>query len=164
MKKIFLFALLGFFTSLQVFSQEKIASPKMTADNALLKVVYGAPSKKGRNVFGGLEPYGKVWRTGANEATEITFKKDVMFGDKSVKAGTYTLFTIPTEKEWTIILNSELHQWGAYGYDKVKDKDVAQIKVTPTALMDVQELFVIKPTDKGFDIVWDKTSVSVPVK
>ena len=164
MKKFILFSILGLFTTIQVFGQEKPASPKMTAENSLLKVVYSAPSKKGREIFGGLVPFGEVWRTGANEATEITFKKDVTVGDKSVKAGTYSLFTIPTASEWTFILNSELKQWGAYGYDKAKAKDVLKIKVTPSAIDPAQELLAINATEKGIDILWDKTKVSVPIK
>ena len=80
------------------------------------------------------------------------------------RSGTYSLFTIPTKGEWTIILNSELKQWGAYGYDKVKDKDVAHVKVSSAMIASEQELFTINATNKGFDIIWDKTSVSVPVK
>lgn len=163
MKKLLLFALIGLF-SVQMMGQNKPASPKMTTENALLKVTYGAPSKKGRDIFGGLVPFDAVWRTGANEATEITFKKDVDFAGTAVKAGTYSLFTIPTKSEWTIILNSELKQWGAYGYDKVKDKDVAHVKVSSAMIASEQELFTINATNKGFDIIWDKTSVSVPVK
>ena len=81
-----------------------------------------------------------------------------------VKAGTYTLFTIPTEKEWTIIFNSELKQWGAYGYDKIKSKNVAEVKVPATMTSEVQESLTITATAKGFDIIWVKTKVSVPVK
>jgi hypothetical protein len=165
MKKIVLFAFLGLFISLQAFGQDqKPASPKMTAENALFKVTYGAPSKKGREIFGGLVPFDQVWRTGANEATEITFKKDVTVGDKAVKAGTYTLFTIPTATDWSFILNSELKQWGAYGYDKIKDKDVIKIKVASAKINDVQEMFTIAATNKGLDLIWDKTKVSVPIK
>ena len=135
-----LLAIFAFFfavTSL-VQAQDKKApvSPKVTVESPdkNIKVVYGQPSKKGRIIFGAdgsssLEKYGKVWRTGANEATEVTFKTDVMFGDKMVKAGTYTLFTIPGEKEWSVLLNSTLGQWGAYDYEKVKGTDVAMIKV-----------------------------------
>ncbi|MBP6794807.1 MAG: DUF2911 domain-containing protein, partial [Saprospiraceae bacterium] len=113
---------------------------------------------------GGLVPYDAVWRTGANNATEITFKKDVTVAGKMVKAGTYSLFTIPTAKDWSLILNSELKQWGAYGYDKVKDKNVLEVKV-PSMTTDTEtEMFTIAATDKGFDILWDKTKVSVPVK
>src|SRR5689334_20084655 len=78
-------------------------SPHETVEGKDISVTYGRPYKKGRDIFGGLEPYGKVWRTGADAATEVTFKKDGTFGGKPVKAGTYTLFTIPNEKEWTVI-------------------------------------------------------------
>src|SRR6476660_6493757 len=82
-------------------------SPKASAEGKGVKVTYGQPSKKGREIFGKLVPFGQVWRTGANEASEITFNKDVTVGGKPVKAGTYTLFTIPKETEWTVILNSQ---------------------------------------------------------
>jgi hypothetical protein len=160
MKKFFLLVFVGFL-SLQASGQ---ASPAKETENASLKITYGAPSKKGRAIFGGLVPYDAVWRTGANNATEITLKKDVTIAGKSVKAGTYTLFTIPTAKDWTLILNSELKQWGAYGYDKIKDKNVLEVKV-PSMTTDTEtEMFTITATDKGFDILWDKTKVSVPVK
>src|SRR5258707_15507366 len=99
-------------------------SPHDTVKTKDITVTYGRPYKKGREIFGKLEPFGKVYRCGADEATQITFDKDVTFGDKPVKAGTYALFVIPEEKQWTIILNSKLGQWGAYDYDKNKDKDV----------------------------------------
>src|SRR5689334_21166928 len=78
-----------------------------------IQVNYCRPSKKGRVVFVQLGPYRKVWRTGANDATDITFTQPVTSGDKPVEAGTYTLFTIPQPDQWTVILNSELDQWGA---------------------------------------------------
>ncbi len=128
-----------------------------------IKVVYSRPQKKGREIFGGLEKYGKVWRTGADEATEIKFFQDVKMGDKTIKAGTYSLFTIPGGKEWTIIINSDLDSWGAYSYDKAKD--VARIKV-PTASGEELEVFSIafKKVDKGYHMVlgWDTTRVEVP--
>lgn len=131
----------------------------------LIKVVYGRPSKKGRTIFGELEPYGKVWRTGANEATEIKFYKDAKFGGKDIKAGTYTLFTIPDKDQWTIILNSELDVWGAYSY-KV-EKDVLRTIVKPTTLPnEVESLAIVfKDSEQGGDLViaWDKTQVEVPI-
>jgi hypothetical protein len=99
-----------------------------------VSITYGQPSKKGRVLFGdegsgSLEKYGKVWRLGANSATVITFKKDGSFAGKPVKAGTYTFFAIPTAKDWTIILNGQLGQWGAYDYEKHKSKDVLKVVV-----------------------------------
>lgn len=154
--------LIGFFVvSMSSFAQQ---SPRVTAESENISVSYGQPSKRGRDVFGGLVPYGQVWRTGANEATEITFKKDATFGGAKVKAGTYSLFTIPGEKEWTIILNSERKQWGAYNYDKIKDKDVATIKVKSQKQDALTEALTISTDDKNVTIAWDKTNVSIPVK
>lgn len=158
--------LLGLFTTL-AFAQERKApqSPTIKAESANITVTYGQPSKKGRVIFGGLEKYGKVWRTGANAATEITFKKDVNFGGQSVKAGTYTLYTIPEETEWTVILNPELKQFGAFGYDKIKDKNVAEVKVPVTRLTTPEEKLIIKSEDdKQLIISWDDVLVSVPLK
>ncbi|GAB3957038.1 hypothetical protein GCM10028805_48630 [Spirosoma harenae] len=146
------------------------ASPKMTVESPdkNIKVVYGQPSKKGRVIFGpegssSLEKYGKVWRTGANEATEVTFKSDIMFGGKMVKAGTYTLFTIPGEKEWSVILNSTLGQWGAYDYDKIKGTDVAMVKVPVSMNKTPIEKLTITPSNSSIAIAWDNMTVSVPV-
>lgn len=154
-----------------VQAQDKApASPKVTAvsPDKNITVVYGQPSKKGRVIFGpegsgSLEKYDKVWRTGANNATEVTFKNDVMFGDKMVKAGTYTLFTIPGEKEWSVILNSTLGEWGAYGYEKIKDKNVAVIKVPVSMNKTPIEKLTITPANSSIAIAWDNMTISVPV-
>ncbi len=165
MKKL-LVLLLGLCTTV-AFAQERKApqSPTVTTESANVSVTYGQPSKKGRVIFGGLEKYGKVWRTGANAATEITFRKDVNFGGASVKAGTYTLYSIPEETEWTVILNPELKQFGAFGYDKIKDKNVAEVKVPVTRLTAPEEKLIIKSNeDKELIISWDDVLVSVPLK
>jgi len=139
-------------------------SPKASAEGKGVKVNYGQPSKKGRVIFGGLEPYGKVWRAGANNATEITFEKDVKFGGKAIKAGTYTLFVNPNEKEWTIILNSELNQWGAYKYEEIKGKDVIQVTVPIKKLDAVVEKLTYRFTDKNALIIeWDQTQVTIEI-
>jgi hypothetical protein len=146
-------------------SSQPPKSPRVKAEGKDVEVAYGQPSKRGRVIFGQLEPYGKVWRTGANEATEITFKKDVVFGGQPVKAGTYTLFTIPNENEWTVILNSELKQWGAYGYDKIKSKDLPHIKV-PAQKVDspIEKLTMRFDDQNSLVIEWDQTRVTVPIK
>jgi hypothetical protein len=141
----------------------KKASPHDTVSTKQVTVTYGRPYKKGRVIFGELEKYGKVWRVGANEATQITFNQDVKFGGEGVKAGTYTLFAIPEAEEWTIILNSQLGQWGAYSYDKNKDKDVAKVKVKVKKLSDVVEQLTIKPDANSLTISWDQTQVAVPL-
>jgi hypothetical protein len=158
MKKIFL--LLAFFIATESFAQRK--SPHDTVSNGNVTVTYGRPYKNNRAVFGGLEKFGKVWRVGADEATTITFKNDVKFGGHNVKAGTYTLFAIPNEKEWTIILNKELGQWGAYGYKKENDIASVTVPITKTDKAIEQLTISIKP-DNTVVIGWDDTQVSVPV-
>ena len=139
-------------------------SPKASAEGKGVSVTYSAPSKKGREIFGGLVPYGQVWRTGANNATEITFAADTKFGGKDIKAGTYSLFTIPGEKEWTVILNSELKQWGSFGYEKIKSKDVLKVTATPVKTKEVVEQFKIRfDGSNNLILEWDTTQVSVKV-
>jgi hypothetical protein len=133
---------------------------------SFMRIIYSRPQKKGRDVFGKLIPYGEVWRTGANEATEITFYSDVKFGDQSVEAGTYSFFTIPGEKKWTVILNKVLNQWGAYRYDE--SKDVARIEVEAKTTAASVETFSIasKKVDDGYHLLlgWDDTYVEIPVQ
>lgn len=144
--------------------KKPVLSPKATAQSSDVMVTYGQPSMRGRKIFGELVPYGKVWRTGANEATTITFKKNGMFGGKEVKAGTYTLFTIPTEQKWTVILNSKLGQWGAYGYDSTKIHDVLQVTVPVKHLSQPVEKLTISTTNKELDVKWENTEAIVPMK
>ncbi|ETN96808.1 Protein of unknown function [Zhouia amylolytica] len=130
-----------------------------------IKVIYSRPLMKGRSVFGNLVPFEKVWRTGANEATEIRFYQDVMFGDKPVKAGTYTLYTIPGANDWTIILNNDTDVWGAYSYKEAND--VARITVPVAQGNESLEAFSIafkKEDDNKIDMVlgWDTTRVAIP--
>lgn len=129
----------------------------------LIKVVYSRPQLKGRSLEQ-LAPAGKVWRTGANEAAEITLYKDMMFGDTAVKAGTYSLFTIPGEKEWTVILNSNLNQWGSYSYDE--SADVARAMGGVSKGSDSVEAFSIayKEVDGGVHMImgWGSVMVAVP--
>lgn len=151
------------FDGLQKSPTDISYAKKAKNDKPKIKVVYSRPQKKGREIFGDLVVYDKVWRTGADEATEIKFFQDVKMGDKTVKAGTYSLFTIPGKKEWTIILNSDLDSWGAYTYDE--SKNAAKIKV-PATSGDELEIFSIafKKVDKGYHMVmaWDKARVEVP--
>lgn len=162
-------ALFVLFSATTLFAQKgNLASPHDTVKGDHITITYGRPYKKGRVIFGdgknSLETYGKVWRTGANEATEITVDKDCTFGDKKLKAGTYTLFTIPGEKTWTVILNSELKQWGAYGYEKIKDKDVLKTTVPAKHMNNVVEQLTFKVTASGVEMVWDQTGIFIPVK
>ncbi|MFD0860675.1 DUF2911 domain-containing protein [Sungkyunkwania multivorans] len=130
-----------------------------------VKVIYSRPQLKGRKVGSDLATYGKVWRTGANEATEVTFYQDVKFGGETVKAGTYSLFTVPGEKSWKVILNSDLHQWGAYQHDP--SNDVVTVTVPAGTDNDSIEAFAIafKKVSDGAHMVlgWDKTRVAIPI-
>ena len=130
----------------------------------LVKVVYSRPQLKGRSLDK-LAPNDKVWRTGANEAAEITFYKDVIFGDRKVKAGTYTLFTIPTNSDWTVIISTQKNVWGSYFYDKTED--VARVYGKVSKSKDSIESFSIVFEGEGDAAVmhlgWANTLVSVPV-
>lgn len=163
---IVLIAIAGFF-GMRAYT--KSGSPEATTiyekNDFKIQVDYCRPSKKGRVIFGQLEPYGKVWRTGANEATEITINKPVVFGGKPLEAGTYTLFTIPEKEMWTVILNSELDQWGAFNYNETKDVMRVQVPVTNTN--EVVEMFTIDFKESGNTVdmilMWDQTKVAVPI-
>lgn len=150
-------------------AQQMPASPHVKAEGKNITISYGQPSMKGRVLFGdesskSLEKYGKVWRIGADSATTITFKKDGTFAGKPVKAGTYNLFATPTEKEWTIILNSELGQWGAYKYQEIKGKDVLNVTVPAKTLPNAEEKLTFMVKDNSVDFQWGKSGFSVPVK
>ena len=146
---------------------DNYAHDRKEGDKAKIKVVYSRPQKKDRTVFGTLVPYGKVWRTGANEATEIRFFEDVMVEGKPLKAGTYALFTIPEKDEWTIIFSSDLDYWGAYSYNEAHD--VLRVKAPVRTLDKPVEAFAIQFSDKGdneatMQLAWDNTVAEVDVK
>ena len=130
----------------------------------LVRVIYSRPQLKGRSLAT-LAPSGKVWRTGANEAAEITLYQDMTVGGSPIKAGTYSLFTIPGDAEWTVILNSKLNQWGSYSYDE--SADVARIKAAATQDSNSLEAFSIafKEVDNGVHMVmgWGNTRVALPM-
>ena len=129
-------------------------------------VNYSQPSKKGRDIFGfsGLVPYGQVWRTGANEATEVSFTTDVVLENKILPAGTYALFTIPNADGWTIIFNEELDQWGAFDYDE--KLDVLRVNVPKQSTDEIVEQFTIGFTESAsivnMELRWDNTLVRIP--
>lgn len=148
-----------------------LKSPRMEAsgmaNGVQVDVDFGSPYVKGREIWGELVPYDKIWRAGANEATAITFGADVMIGDGEVPAGTYALFIIPqADAEWTVILNEEwskeLHGiWGAY--DHKPEKDVLRFDVTPTFGEEVVESMVFSVTETGVMFQWEKASFAFDV-
>jgi hypothetical protein len=131
--------------------------------NKTARITYGRPQLNGRTLSE-LTPEGKVWRTGANEAAEITFYKDVKLGSTKIKAGTYTFFTIPEKDSYTVIISKDLNVWGAYTYNE--KNDVARLKVPVTAGDTSLEAFsmVFTKGDTGIilNLGWDKVRVAVP--
>jgi Protein of unknown function (DUF2911) len=148
------------------------ASPACTLKQRVgltdITIVYSRPGVKGRTIFGGIVPYGQGWRTGANQATKLTFSTPVKLEGTDIPAGTYALFTIPGEQEWTIIISTNANQWGAFQYNE-KD-DFARFKVTPVTLKDTSiETFAIefnhiRDESALLELVWDKTVVPIHLK
>ncbi len=148
---------------------KKPLSPAAKADATIggkkITIDYSAPSKRGRAIMGELVPYGKVWRTGANAATTLKTEGDLMIGNVHVPAGTYTLYTLPGEKEWTLIINKQTGQWGT-NYDE--SKDLGRVKATVKSLKAPVETFAIALTPAGakngtLTLTWENTEVSVPL-
>lgn len=156
-------ALAAFFAYTSTLSPEE----KLSFNNNGLEVnvTYCQPSKKGREIFGTLVPYGQVWRTGANAATLVSFNKDVTVAGKNVPVGEYTLWTIPNESNWTIILNKETGQWGT-NYNE--SEDLLRVDVPAGQTTTTIEKFTIEllSADNGIDmnLAWDNTKVTVPIR
>ena len=129
----------------------------------IVKVIYSRPQLKGRDLVK-LAPPGKVWRTGANEAVEITFYRDVVFGGKALKAGTYSLFAIPSSNEdWTIIINSAQNVWGSYYYKQ--DQDVVRVAgAISKADKNIEAFSMMFDSDMTLKMGWGDTIISVPIK
>jgi hypothetical protein len=147
------------------------ASPACTLKQRVgltdIEIVYSRPGVKNRTIFGGIVPYGQVWRTGANSATKVTFSTPVKLNGTDIPAGTYALFTIPGEDEWTIIINKGAAQWGAFQYDE--KADVARFKVTPMQLAEQIETFtiefnLIRDESAVVNLVWDHTVVPIKLE
>lgn len=153
-----------------MWAQQQRASPhestSATISGKKITVEYGRPNKKGREIFGGLVPFDKVWRTGADEATKFTTEADLKVGDLSVPAGTYSLFTIPNEKEWTLVLNKVADQWGAFKYES--GQDLGRTAMTVSSLDAPLEQFTIAIEAKGgsqatLKLSWDQTTASADI-
>lgn len=145
-------------------------SPKaklvQTAGLTDITIEYSSPAVKGRTIWGDLVPYNEVWRAGANKATSVNFSKDVIVGDKEVKAGSYSLFYIPSKEEWTVILNKNTELWGSDGYKQ--EEDVVRVKVKPEAISNRERMtFIVSNyTDDAanIDLEWEKVRISLPIK
>jgi len=128
-------------------------------------VNYCRPYKKGRAIFGGLVPYGQVWRTGANEATTITFGQDVSLAGQPLKAGTYTLWSIPSQQGWIVIINGETGQWGT-NYDQKRDVLRVPVSTRPHTPPAEQFDITFTPDGNGTNMLlsWDTTEAIVPIR
>jgi hypothetical protein len=151
------------FSATSVQAQQPAASPrdsvKTTIAGAALKVDYGRPSKRGREVFGGLEKWGNVWRTGANQATHFTTSKTLKFGAATVPAGTYTVYTLLDQGgKWQLIINKQTGQWGTV-YDQKQDLVRIPLTVEQTPAVVEKMEITITPAGAGgeFAILWDRT-------
>lgn len=178
MKKLFFlkaFTLLAFaflvtsVVSAQDMDAKKPASPRETvsgtAGGATVTIAYGSPSAKGRKIFGGLVPYNKAWRLGANQMTTITTDKDIKIEGKTLPAGKYSMFATPGEKQWIITINSVNDKWGIKNDGSANDdasKDVLSVTVNSMKSKAFTEALTFKIDSRGFVILWE--NVAVPVK
>jgi len=165
----FLLLLSGLILSSTIQAQR--ASPAATATgkvkDANITINYSSPAVKERKIWGDLVPYDKVWRAGANEATTITFDKDVKLEDKALAAGKYSLYAIPGEKEWTIIINSATGQWGINRDGTTTEdpaKDVLRVKVKSEKSKEFNERLTYMVDKDGFALYWENLKVPVKVK
>lgn len=160
-----LLTLIGVFLSAVIIAQDR-PSPAATAtgeiNGAAITINYSSPAVKDRVIWGGLVPYDKVWRAGANEATTFETNKGIKVEGKDLPAGKYGLFAIPGQSEWTIIFNNVPDQWGAFEYDK--SKDALQVKVKPVKSDQMKERMIFTVTDNGFALSWEKLEVPVSIK
>ena len=129
------------------------------------RILYSRPQKQGRKVFGELVEYGKVWRLGANEATEIEFYKDVKIGGKKVPKGRYTLYAIISENVWTIIVNKDTDTWGAFKYDSKKDllRTDVPAQRTDESVESMSMFFEKSANGISLIIAWEQVKVSLPI-
>lgn len=166
-KKLTVLCAVFLFTGAAMAQEAKKASPAESVSGkinaATITINYSSPSVKGRKIWGELEPYGQVWRAGANEATTFETDKAIQVEGKTLPAGKYSFFLIPEENGiWTAIFNKEPNQWGAFKYEESKDQ--LRVKVKTKALPANQERLVYKINKDGFELDWAKTSVPVSIK
>jgi hypothetical protein len=141
-------------------------SVELQVEGARLTVDYGRPSVRGRKIFGGIVPYGKIWRAGANAATGFVTTTDLLIGGVTVPKGKYTLYALPGSKEWMLIVNRQTGQWGTV-YDA--GRDLARVKMTKRLLREPVERFTIELVPQGthgavLRLMWERTLVTVPLK
>ncbi len=144
-----------------VAKKSPMNSASMSTPDGYARVVYSQPMLRGRDMLGDQNAFGKVWRFGANEATELFLTADAMIGGKMLPAGAYSVFAIPNEKSWTLIFNSDLGEWGAYNY--AEDKDVLRVDAPTKPGEESFEAFTIWFDAGNMNMAWGKTHVMVPI-
>lgn len=142
------------------------ASVSQTIGTTEVTITYGRPAVQGRDIFGGLVPFQQVWRTGANEATTISFSDDVLIEGEPLNAGTYGLFTIPGEDQWTIIFNNVATQWGAFDYNN--EEDALRVEVEPEKGIPMEQMMFyfseISENSGTIILHWNETKVPFTVE
>jgi hypothetical protein len=167
MKRILTFLFVTGFIGIAACAQDKESRPSPAAKatgkagSATITIDYSQPSAKGRKIFGDLVPYGKVWRTGANEATVFETDSDIKVEGKTLPKGKYGLFSIPGENEWTIIFNKTWNQWGSFRY--VQEDDVLRVQVKPSKSGTLVEMMKISVDGGKVTIAWENTAASFTV-
>lgn len=160
-----LLCLVSLFT-ISCSAQDNKPSPLATATGKVgstsITINYSQPSVKGRKIFGDLVPFGKVWRTGANDATTFEIDNDVKIEGKTLAKGKYALFTIPGNDSWTIIFNKTFNQWGSFRYKQ--DEDVLRVEVKPGKAPQFTERMMFTINDGKVTLSWENTAVSFMVK
>jgi hypothetical protein len=172
MKKLFFVAIImvtSFFSNAQNIKTPPASPPQTVKQDfglSSIELSYSRPGVKNRKVFGDLVPFGKVWRTGANNATTIVFDDDVTIGNTKVPAGKYGLLTIPDKDNWTIIITKQLDVTSPAAYKQ--ENDVARVDVKPMSMKDKMETFTmqfanIQPSRCELHIMWENTAIAVPI-
>jgi len=172
MRKIFFcaVALAGLFSVQAQTIKTPAPSPTQTIKQdfgvSSIELSYSRPGIKGRKVFGDLVPFGKVWRTGANNATTITFGSDVTMGNTKIPAGKYGLLTIPDKDSWTVVITKQLDVTNPADYKQ--DQDMARVTVKPMTMKDKMETFTmqfanVKPSTCELNMMWENTAVALPI-
>ncbi len=167
--KIISFLILTIFLTSQTFAQDYLKKLRISPKAEVMQVVgltqvdisYSRPGVKGRKIWGGLVPYYKVWRAGADEATKITFSTDVKIENKKLSAGSYSFFVIPSKKEWTIIFNKVANQWGAFEYNEAEDAIRIKIKPKTAEFEEWLKYELVRTGDYSANLIlhWEKQKI-----
>jgi len=160
------FIMPGFLHAQELPMPSPSATVKQTVGLTKVEINYSRPGVKDRVIFGELVPYNKMWRTGANKATSISFSDDVKINGSELKAGTYAVFTIPGETEWEVIFNNNLEQWGTSSHKD--EEDVLKVKVGSKAAEFIESMHIyfddLRDNTASINLHWEKTRISIPVE